>query len=78
MRCVFPLVLVMHNLTLLSQAEKNRIELDKQAAYVVWQIKNAKRGYEAIAEVSNNIEDDDEREFFDNAVTKYKTKMGVA
>ncbi|WP_299018353.1 DUF3283 family protein [uncultured Photobacterium sp.] len=68
----------MHNLTLLSQVEKNRIELDKQAAYAVWQIKNAKRGYEVIAELSNNIDDDDAREFFDNAVTKYKTQMGVA
>lgn len=68
----------MHNLTLLSEAEKNRIELDKQAAYAVWQVKNAKKGYEVFAEISNNIEDDDEREFFNHAVNKYKNQMGVA
>ncbi|KLV03688.1 pyridoxamine 5-phosphate oxidase [Photobacterium aquae] len=68
----------MHNLTLLSDAEKNRIELDKQAAYAVWQVKNAKKGYEVFAEIGGNIDDDDEREFFERAVTKYKNKMAVA
>ena len=67
----------MYNLTLLSQAEKNRIELDKQAAYTVWKVKNAKAGYEAFIEQSNNIEDDDDRDFFNQAVSKYKTKMGI-
>ena len=67
----------MYNLTLLSQAEKNRIELDKQAAYTVWKVKNGKAGYEAFIEQSNNIEDDDDRDFFNQAVSKYKTKMGV-
>ncbi|GAB3518069.1 pyridoxamine 5-phosphate oxidase [Photobacterium proteolyticum] len=68
----------MHNLTLLSDAEKNRIELDKQAAYAVWQVKNAKKGYEVFAELSNNIDDDDERDFFERSVSKYKSQMGVA
>ncbi|MGF1724361.1 DUF3283 family protein [Photobacterium nomapromontoriensis] len=68
----------MHNLTLLSEAEKNRIELDKQAAYAVWQVKNAKKGYEVFAEMTHNITDDDEREFFERAVSKYKIEMGVA
>lgn len=68
----------MHNLTLLSQVEKNRIELDKQAAYAVWQVKNAKRGPDVFVEQSNNITDDDDRDFFERAVTKYKTQMGVA
>ncbi|MCG7586923.1 DUF3283 family protein [Photobacterium sp. OFAV2-7] len=68
----------MHNLTLLSDAEKNRVELDKQAAYAVWQVKNAKKGYEVFAELSNNIDDDDERDFFERSVSKYKSQMGVA
>ncbi|MDO6500924.1 DUF3283 family protein [Photobacterium sanguinicancri] len=67
----------MHNLTLLSPAEKNRIELDKQAAYIVWQLKNAKAGYEAITTQAESITDDDERDFFNHAITKYKIKMGV-
>ncbi|MGF1699579.1 DUF3283 family protein [Photobacterium makurazakiensis] len=68
----------MHNLAQLSDAEKNRVELDKQAAYSVWQVKNAKKGYEVFAEIANNISDDDERDFFERAVTKYKMQMGVA
>lgn len=54
----------MHNLSLLSDAEKNRIELDKQAAYAVWKVSNAKAGPEVFSELLNNIVDDDEREFF--------------
>ncbi|GAL04292.1 DUF3283 family protein [Photobacterium aphoticum] len=68
----------MHNLTLLSEAEKNRIELDKQAAYAVWQVKNGKKGYEVFAEIANGVDDDDEREFFERAVSKYKIQMGMA
>ncbi|PSB77170.1 DUF3283 domain-containing protein [Photobacterium damselae subsp. damselae] len=67
----------MHNLSLLSDAEKNRIELDKQAAYAVWKVSNAKAGPEVFSELLNNIVDDDEREFFEQAVVKYKTQMGV-
>ncbi|NVO74450.1 DUF3283 family protein [Photobacterium damselae] len=67
----------MHNLSLLSDAEKNRIELDKQAAYAVWKVSNAKAGPEAFSELLNNIVDDDEREFFEQAVVKYKAQMGV-
>lgn len=67
----------MHNLTQLSDTERMRIELDKQAAYTVWKVKNGKVGYEAFAELTNNIEDDDERDFCQQAVMKYKTLMGV-
>ncbi|HIF9544762.1 TPA: DUF3283 family protein [Photobacterium damselae] len=72
----------MHNLSLLSDAEKNRIELDKQAAYAVWKVSNAKAGPEVFSELLNNIvddddDDDDEREFFEQAVVKYKAQMGV-
>lgn len=66
----------MHNLSLLSDAEKNRIELDKQAAYAVWKVSNAKAGTEVFSELLNNIVDD-EREFFEQAVVKYKAQMGV-
>jgi len=67
----------MQNLSLLSQTERNRIELDKQAAYTVWKVKNAKAGYEAFAELSNNISDDDDRDLFERAVSKYKVLMGL-
>ncbi|EAS66600.1 DUF3283 family protein [Photobacterium angustum] len=67
----------MYNLTLLSDGERTRIELDKQAAYTVWKVKNGKVGYEVFAELINNIDDDDERDFCEKSVTKYKHQMGV-
>lgn len=67
----------MYNLTQLSDTERMRIELDKQAAYTVWKVKNGKVGYDAFAELTNKIEDDDERDFCQQAVMKYKTLMGV-
>ncbi|WP_200853289.1 DUF3283 family protein, partial [Klebsiella pneumoniae] len=36
------------NLALLTAAEKNRVELDKQASYLVWRLKQAKAGPEEI------------------------------
>ncbi|MEF1230207.1 DUF3283 family protein, partial [Vibrio fortis] len=38
------------NLSLLPPDEKNKIELDKQASFLVWQLKQAKCGPEAIVE----------------------------
>ncbi|WP_305462499.1 DUF3283 family protein [Photobacterium leiognathi] len=67
----------MHNLTLLSDGERTRIELDKQVAYTVWKVRNGKVGYEAFAELINNIEDDDERDFCEKSLSKYKMQMGV-
>jgi len=67
----------MHNLSLLSAAEKNRIELDKQAAYAVWQLKNGKAGPEVFLNQAQSISDDDERTFYEKAVEKYKNQMGI-
>lgn len=68
----------MHNLSLLSASEKNRIELDKQAAYAVWQLKNGKAGPEVFLNQAENLSDDDERAFYEKAVEKYKNQMGIA
>lgn len=67
----------MHNLSLLSASEKNRIELDKQAAYAVWQLKNGKAGPEVFLNQAESISDDDERTFYEKAVEKYKNQMGM-
>ncbi|NAW64563.1 DUF3283 family protein [Photobacterium halotolerans] len=67
----------MHNLSLLSASEKNRIELDKQAAYAVWQLKNGKAGPEVFLNQAESISDDDERAFYEKAVEKYKNQMGM-
>ncbi|NNU11484.1 DUF3283 family protein [Vibrio parahaemolyticus] len=66
------------NLSLLPPDEKNKIELDKQASFLVWKLREAKFGPEAIEEQLSKINDADEKVFFQQAVEKYKRVMGVA
>lgn len=66
------------NLSLLPPAEKNKIELDKQASYFVWQLKQAKAGPELLFNEAEKIRDPNERTFFEQAIQKYKRIMGVA
>ncbi|GAL35491.1 hypothetical protein JCM19240_338 [Vibrio maritimus] len=53
------------------------MELDKQASFVVWQMKEAKAGPEAIREQLERIQDDAEKAWFEACVDKYKKIMGV-
>ncbi|AXY02436.1 MULTISPECIES: DUF3283 family protein [Vibrio] len=66
------------NLSLLPPNEKNKIELDKQASFLVWKLKEAKCGPEAIQEQLSMINDADEKVVFQQSVEKYKRVMGVA
>ncbi|MEF1338892.1 DUF3283 family protein [Vibrio rotiferianus] len=66
------------NLSLLPPDEKNKIELDKQASFLVWKLKEAKSDPEVIEEQLSKINDADEKVFFQQAVDKYKRVMGVA
>ncbi|MGO1188947.1 DUF3283 family protein [Vibrio casei] len=66
------------NLSLLPSAEKNKIELDKQASYAVWQLKQAKAGPDLLISEAGKIRNPDERAFFEQAIQKYKRIMGVA
>ncbi|WP_394246576.1 DUF3283 family protein [Vibrio profundi] len=66
------------NLSLLPPDEKNKIELDKQASFLVWKLKQAKSGPEAIVEQAAKIVDPDEKAWFEQSVEKYKRVMGVA
>ncbi|GLR73979.1 DUF3283 family protein [Aliivibrio sifiae] len=68
----------MKNLSLLPPKEKNEIELDKQAAFFVWKVKNAKAGPDLWITEANKLEDEAERLFFQQSIEKYKSKMGVA
>ncbi len=63
------------NLCDLDNATKNRIELDKQAAYIVWQMKQGKAGNEAIHAQLAKINNDEEQAFFRDAIEKYQAKM---
>lgn len=66
------------NLSLLPSAEKNKIELEKQASYAVWQLKQAKVGPDLLISEAEKIRNPDERAFFEQAIQKYKRIMGVA
>ncbi|OEF28156.1 DUF3283 family protein [Vibrio rumoiensis] len=66
------------NLSLLPSAEKNKIELDKQASYAVWQLKQAKAGPDLLISEAEKIRNQGERDFFEQAIQKYKRIMGVA
>ncbi|CAH0530448.1 DUF3283 family protein [Vibrio hippocampi] len=66
-----------HNLSLLPPDEKNKIELEKQASFVVWQMKEAKAGPEAVREQMLKINDDGEKAWFEQCIEKHKRLMGV-
>lgn len=65
------------NLALLDAAEKNKIELDKQA-FLVWKMKQAKSGSEEITKQLTKLVSAQEKEWFQQSVDKYKRVMGVA
>ncbi|WP_375748928.1 DUF3283 family protein [Vibrio sp. HN007] len=65
------------NLSLLPPEEKNKVELDKQASFLVWKLKQAKAGPEEIVSEMNKIKSENEREWFAQSVEKYKRVMGV-
>lgn len=66
------------NLSLLPPGEKNKIELDKQASFLVWKMKQAKAGPDDITVAMNKIRDEQEQAWFRQSVDKYKKVMGVA
>lgn len=66
------------NLALLDSAEKNKIELDKQASFLVWKMKQAKSGSEEITKQLTKLVSAQEKEWFQQSVDKYKRVMGVA
>lgn len=66
------------NLSNLSASEKNKIELDKQASFLVWKLREAKAGPDEIDQTAAKINDDEEQASFLESVAKYKRVMGVA
>lgn len=62
----------MHNLALLTEDERNRIEYDKQAAYWVWQVAHGQRPLDSLNEQANAIRDARCREYFLASVKKYQ------
>ncbi len=66
------------NLSLLPAQEKNKIEIDKQASYFVWQVKQAKARPEEMFTLRDKLKSDEEKSWFEQSVDKYKRLMGVA
>ena len=66
------------NLSTLPASDKNKIELDKQASFLVWKLREAKAIPDEIDQVAAKILDEDEKTAFLESVAKYKRVMGVA
>ena len=66
------------NLSNLPIEEKYIIELEKQAAFLIWQIRESKAMPEQIETQANKISDSREKEAFLDYITKYKQIMNVA
>ncbi len=70
-------LLMSFNLALLEANEKNKIELDKQASFLIWKMKQAKGGPEEITKQLTSLTSDEDKEWFQQSVDKYKRVMGV-
>jgi hypothetical protein len=66
------------NLSTLPASEKNKIELDKQASFLVWKLREAKAIPDEIDQEAAKILDEGEKVAFLESVAKYKRVMGVA
>jgi hypothetical protein len=66
------------NLSLLPADEKNRIELDKQASFLVWKLKQAKAGPDELQAASDKIVNEEDKACFQRSIDKYKRVMGVS
>ncbi len=65
------------NLAELDVEQKNLIELDKQAAFLVWKLKQATIGPDAIVKYSQSLKSEAQKAGFEQSVTKYKRQMGL-
>ncbi|CAM4167756.1 DUF3283 family protein [Vibrio astriarenae] len=66
-----------HNLSLLDASAKNVIELDKQASFIVWKVKNGKGTFEEVQNQLDKLTDPAEQETFQASVMKYRQMMGL-
>lgn len=66
-----------YNLAELDAKQKNRVELDKQAAFFVWQLKHSAIGPDVINKYSQALRSDDDKSCFEQSVNKYKKQMNM-
>ncbi|RXJ74624.1 pyridoxamine 5-phosphate oxidase [Veronia nyctiphanis] len=65
------------NLALLPPDKKQFIEIDKQAAYAVWRIKNGMADNTLLSEELRTLKGMAQQEHFQNSVAKYQQIMGM-
>ena len=65
-----------HNLSNLDEHEKNLINLQKHAAYLVWKVEESICSPAEIRDFENNIINPKERDAFKKFVSEYKKKLG--
>lgn len=65
-----------NNLSNLNEHEKNLINLQKHAAYLVWKVEESICAPSEIRDFENNITNPIERDAFKKFVSVYKKKLG--
>ncbi|MCE0495135.1 DUF3283 family protein [Vibrio salinus] len=66
------------NLANKSPEERLKIELDKQASFLVWQLKEGKIAPDAISEKIRSLLSEQEKDWFQQSINQYKKIMGVS
>lgn len=65
-----------YNLALLAPDEKQKIELEKQASYAVWKVKNGFSDRWTMDQKAQAMTDENERTHFLNCIKKHEEIMG--
>ena len=68
---------MLYNLAELDAEKKNQIELDKQAAFFVWQLKQSVIGPDVIIKYSQALRSENDKVCFEQSISKYKKQMGI-
>ncbi|MGB2078239.1 MAG: DUF3283 family protein [Vibrio sp.] len=66
-----------YNLSLLPSEQKNEIELDKQASFLVWQVKQGKITPETLVIELDKKTQAHEHAVFEQSIKKYQQMMGL-
>lgn len=66
------------NLANKASEERLRIELDKQASFMVWQLKEGKIAVDVIANKIRSLPSEQEKDWFQQSIEQYKRIMGVS
>ena len=67
----------MYNLALLAPENKKSIELEKQASFSIWKIKNGFSDKRSLERDIDAIRDENERNLFSTFLEKHERMMGI-